>query len=708
MISTGGSITTVAGRSHFGGDGGAATAALLHRPQGTVVGSDGSIYFTDTVNHRVRKIGTDGKISTIAGTGEIGFSGDGGPATQATMAHPEALAIDSTDNLYVIDQNELRVRKITPTGTISTVAGNGTLAYSIDTRGALQSGFAYLSGIAVDSTGNIYLAENAYHKIKKVTPSGGMSTYAGTGGAPTGTPAFSGDGQAATQAGFGYPSALAVDKSGNLYITDSLGTRIRKVDATAGIVTTIAGNGGCCYSGDEGKATSARIDPYALTVDAAGGIFFTDPGGVRYIRPDGTITRISGSTSDLGFAGDDLSAGITTLYDYPYGIALNSAGEIIIADTDNSRIRKLQPNDANRMDVVSGNNQAGTTGTPLNPIVVKMTGKAGAPAGGINVTFAVTSGTADLSLKTVVTDATGQAGITATPTKAGALTITATAGAFTAKFTATITDPVVLPPTPPADTPAISPGGIGQNGFSVPPVQTISTGAITTIYGSNFMAAGSAVQINAVAAGQLSTKFAGVCVTFGGVRAPIFAVATTQITVEIPTLSPGSVPVQVLRNCDDSANQLKSNVITVTAQTSSPEFLYLQANANGQNPVAAVSATDGAFIGATGSIPGANLHPAKAGDILVVYALGLGATSPAQQDGIPATGIANAALAVSVSIGGVQLAATDILYAGVSPSYIGLYQINLRVPAGVAAGNQAMILSVGGNQSPTGGFLTVQ
>uniref|UniRef100_Q025Z3 NHL repeat containing protein n=1 Tax=Solibacter usitatus (strain Ellin6076) TaxID=234267 RepID=Q025Z3_SOLUE len=708
MINSVGSIATVAGRAHFSGDGGAATAATLHRPQGTVTGTDGSIYFTDTANHRVRKIGTDGKITTIAGTGDLGFSGDGGPATQATMSFPDALAIDSTNNLYVIDQKQLRVRKITPTGTISTVAGNGTLAYSTDTRGALQSGFAYLTGIAVDSSGNLYLSENLYNKIKKVTPAGSMSTYAGTGGAPIGTPAFSGDGQAATQAGFGYPSALTVDKGGNLYITDSIGTRIRKVDATTGIVTTIAGTGGCCYSGDEGKATSARIDPYGLTVDAAGGIFFTDPLGIRYIRPDGSITRVSGSSSDFGFAGDDESAGPATLYNYPYGIALNSAGEIIVADTDNSRIRKLQPNDATRMDVVSGNNQTGTTGTALNPIIVKITGKAGAPAGGVNVTFAVTSGTADLSLKTVATDATGQAGITATPTKAGTLTITATAGAFTAKFTATITDPVIVPPPPPADSPVISQGGIGQNGFSVPPVQTISTGAITTIYGSNFMAAGSAVQINAVAGGQLSSKFAGVCVTVGGVRAPIFAVATTQITVAIPTLSPGAVPVQVLRNCDDSANQLKSNVITVNAQASSPEFLYLQANANGQNPVAAVSATDGAFIGTEGSIPGANLHPAKSGDILVVYALGLGATSPAQQDGVPAPGIANAALPVNVTIGGVQLAATDILYAGVSPSYIGLYQINLRVPAGVAAGNQPMLLTVGSNQSPTGGYLTVE
>ena len=124
--------------------------------------------------------------------------------------------------------------------------------------------------------------------------------------------------------------------------------------------------------------------------------------------------------------------------------------------------------------------------------------------------------------------------------------------------------------------------------------------------------------------------------------------------------------------------------------------------------MAAVSAADGAFIGAPGSIPGANLHPAQIGDVLVVYALGLGATTPPQQDGVAAPGIANAAQTVNVSIGGVRLSASDILYAGVSPSYIGLYQINLRVPAGVAPGNQPMVLTVGTNQSPTGGYLTVQ
>jgi uncharacterized protein (TIGR03437 family) len=706
VVSTGGGITTIAGRSHFNGEGGPATAALLHRPQGVVQTADGTIYFTDTANHRVRKIAPDGKISTIAGTGDPGYSGEGSPATQANLYFPDALAIDGAGNLFVVDQNQLRVRKINAAGVISLVAGNGRAAYSVDGSGALLSGFGYIAGIAVDSAGNVYVSEQVANRIKKITPAGGMSTYAGAAvNGDTSGLGFGGDGQSAGQAVFAYPGPLALDSAGNLYIADTLNFRIRRVSPAAGTVTTIAGTGKCCYAGDGAKATAAQVSPSGMAADANGGLWITDSLGIRYIGADGNINRIAGGTG-FGFGGDDFSANANTRYNYPTGIALNSAGEVIVADTSNSRIRKLQPNDPTRMDIVSGNNQTGTTGIALNAFIVKLTGKAGLPPAGVPVTFVVTAGSADLSLKTASTDISGQSGIAATPTKAGSLTVTATAGAFSAVFTATITDPVVTPPPPPADLPVISPGGIGQNGFSVPAVQTVSTGAITTIYGSNFMAAGSAPQVNTVSGGTLATKFAAICVTFGGVKAPIFAVAATQITVAVPAVAAGTVAVQVLRNCGD-AGELKSNILTATAASASPEFLYLSTAADGKNPVAAVT-TDGLFVAAPGSIPGANLRAAKSGDILVVYALGLGATDPAQAVGVPAAGIASVTLPVGITIGGVPLAASDILYAGVSPSFIGLYQVNLRVPAGIASGNQPMVIQIGSNQSPTGGYLTIQ
>ena len=703
VVTSVGGVSTIAGRSHFAGDGGPATAAVLHRPVGVVQTADGTIYFTDRVNHRIRMIATDGKISCVAGTGDPGFSGDGGPALQASLYFPDSLTVDSSGNLLFVDQNQRRVRKITPAGIISTIAGNGNLAYSVDGVGAMFSGFAYITGIAADAGGNIYLSEGAANRVKKVTPIGGMITYAGTSanGAPSGS-GFAGDGQAASSAVFAYPGPLALDSAGNLYIADTLNYRIRRVEASVGTVTTVAGNGKCCWAGDGIKATTAAVDPYGMAADTNGGLWITDPVGVRYLGRDGIINRIAGG-SDYGFAGDDQSANPNTMYNYPAGIALNTSGEVIIADTHNSRIRKLQPNDATRMDVVSGNNQTGTTGTALNAFVVKLSGKAGFAPFGVPVTFAVTSGSAKLSTATTPTDLSGQSGISATPTKAGTLTVAATAGAFSAVFTATIKDPVVAPPP---DQPVISPGGIGQNGFSVPAVQTISTGAITTIYGSNFMPAGSAAQANSASGGNLSTKFAGICVTFGNVKAPVFAVAATQITVEVPAVTPGQVPVQVLRNCEE-ASELKSNVLTVSAAPASPEFLYLSTAVDGKNPVAALTA-EGEFVGAPGSISGANLRPAKAGDILVAFALGLGATDPVQVVGAPAAGIGSVTLPVSITIGGVSLTAQDILYAGVSPSFIGLYQVNLRVPDGVPSGNQPLVIQIGANRSPTGGYLTIQ
>jgi sugar lactone lactonase YvrE len=185
-----------------------------------------------------------------------------------------------------------------------------------------------------------------------------MTTYVGT---PQGF-GFAGDGGPALSAVFSYPGALVTDGS-NLFVADTLNFRIRRIDGTTGNVATVAGTGTCCGSGDGGPATKAKINVFGMSIDGNGGIFFTDDLGVRYIARDGTISRISGG-STVGFSGDDASATSATQYNGPIGVAFASTGEVIIADTGNSRIRKLQPNDPTKMDILSGSNQKGVPGRP--------------------------------------------------------------------------------------------------------------------------------------------------------------------------------------------------------------------------------------------------------------------------------------------------------------------------------------------------------
>ncbi len=692
VVSTSGIVTTFAGKSHFEGDGGPATAALLHRPQSVVVATDGTIYFSDTSNHRVRKIAPDGKIVTVAGNGDPAFSGDGGSALSASLRYPSDIAIDAAGNLFVVDQYGFRVRKITPAGTISTVAGNGNWGDPAEGVAAVNSPFKSITGIAIDTSGNIYLSDGGNQRIRKVGPDGLVTTIAGKG-----TQGFSGDGGLATAAQFYYPDCLTVDKKGNLYVSDLYNYRVRMINAS-GVISTIAGSGQCCSMGEGGKATDAWVSASALAVDAESNLWIAQS-GVRVIDASGVIRTLAGPS--YGFDGDGTPAGPATKFRSPQGIALGLNGEIIVADTYNSRIRQLLPNLATRLDFVSGNSQTGTVGEPLPAaLIVRLMGSAGGGINGVSVAFAVASGEAKLSATSTTTDASGQAGISVTPTKAGNLAIRASAFGFSASFNITVKEAGITPP-PALTAPKVASRGIAQNGFSVPPVQDVSTGAITTIFGENFASPGSVTL-----ADKVTTKLAGVCLTFGGSQAPIFAVAERQITVQVPQVAAGAtVGIQVVRNCGE-ATEVKSNVETVTAKAATPELLYLRNNADGHNPVAAQSATY-EWIGPSGAVPGVTVRPAAPNEILVLYGLGFGPTDPAFTVGEATPGIARAALPVNISIGGVELADTDILYIGLSPGFMGLYQINLRVPASLPAGDHAVIVRIGGQSSPSGGYLAV-
>ena len=251
-----GNITTFAGTGDFAfyGDGGAATAAGLNRPYGLAFDPAGNLYIADTYNDSIRKVtASTGLISTTAGFME-GFGGDGGPASAASLDTPTALAFDAAGNLYIADTFNNRIREVTTDGNINTIVGIGNAADFGDGGPAINASLNSPTGVAVDSAGNLYIADSASHRIRKVTPDGTITTIAGNGNG-----GFQGDGGPATQASLFYPKSIVVDpSSGNLYIGDYLNSRIRVVTPD-GNINTVAGNGAFDYYGNGGPATSAAL-----------------------------------------------------------------------------------------------------------------------------------------------------------------------------------------------------------------------------------------------------------------------------------------------------------------------------------------------------------------------------------------------------------------------------------------------------------------
>ena len=278
-------ITTVAGNGSqsYSGDNGPATEAGLSKPQDVAVGPDGSIYIADRDNRRIRKVDTSGIITTVAGGGSSGL-GDGGPATEAWLYYPFGVAVGSDGSIYIADYYNHRIRKVDPSGIITTVAGNGSRGYSGDGGPATEAGLYYPFGVAVGPDGSIYIANFYNRRIRKIDPFGIITTVAGNGSV-----AFSGDGGPATEAGLYYPFGVTTSPDGSFYIALNYGNRIRRVDPS-GIITTVAGNGSGVFSGDDGPATKAGLSaPSGVAVGPDGSIYIADRDNHRVRRVKSTL-----------------------------------------------------------------------------------------------------------------------------------------------------------------------------------------------------------------------------------------------------------------------------------------------------------------------------------------------------------------------------------------------------------------------------------
>jgi uncharacterized protein (TIGR03437 family) len=733
-----GLIKTIAGTgtTGFSGDNDLAAKAQLNSPFGLAIDSTG-LYVADTGNKRIRRITSD-IISTVAGTGIR----DGGPATSAFLGVPEGLAVDGANNIVVADlgndvvrrfsiggnigtfgqlqaaptgvatdqagnfyvtDDEPRVLKITPAGVTSIVAGNGQDGYSGDNGPALNAAISDPTGVAVDVAGNVYFTDFTDNRIRKVAISTGtVTTIAGNGSF-----FFAGDNGPALAAGMD-PYDIAVDSRSNIYVADRLNNRVRKI-AQDGTITTVAGTGFPGYSGDGGPATAAMLQfPTGIAVDSAGNLYIADDlnGVVRRVTANGLITTIAGNGVSRPASGDGGPALAAQLN--PWRVTVDAAGNVYVTDSVNDRVRKLTPQvvTPTAMAIVSGNNQSATVGLKLtNPIVVKITdaSKAGVP--GVIVNFAVTpAGAATVNPPQAITLPDGSASAIVTlGNTAGTVTITAAAAGVTSvAFTATAT--AAVSPT----APHISPGGVVGAGLSAPPVTGIVQNAIVSIFGIRFAPDGTARQVGGddLVDGRLPTNLGGVCVLFGTQRAPMFAVFPSQLNVQVPVAAPGTTGVRVIAKCDTQQAET-SDAETVTIQPTASEFFYFVHNANGRNPIATINAITGGYIGAPGLVSGTVFTPAKPGDILSLFATALGATDPSFGPGELPGVAAQVTAPYSVSIGGVTLASSDILYVGVTQN-AGLYQVNVRVPDAVPDGDQLVMLTVGGVSTPVGGFVTVR
>jgi uncharacterized protein (TIGR03437 family) len=612
-VDTKGIITTVAGNGTLGfaGDGSAATSANLNQPSGVAVDSQGNIYIADTLNARIRKVSSSGTISTVAGNGLLSYSGDGGPATGAQLNGPLGIAADNSGNLFIADSQNGVVRTVKK-GTIASV-GSGTLVIP--------------RGMATDVAGSAYVADAQDNRVRKIGIDGTVTTYAGNG-----TNGFAGDGGPAANAQLSSPAAVAVDAAGNLYIADLGNLRIRKVSAN-GNISTVAGNGVQGYSGDGGPAINASLNmPLGVAVDPSGNLYIVDPVSqvIREVTLDGNINTIAG-TGQPGFRGDGGPATAAQIAG-PTGIAADPFGNIFFID-GTTRIREI--NSAGTINTIAGNGSLGYSGDGGMANLAQLNSPAAVWADSAGNVYVADTGNNAIRLLQPV---------------GSGVKVNAVVNAAS-----------------------------NQNG-------PIAPGEIVALYGSGL--GPSQLQIYQLNSnGQLPKTLAGTTVLFGALAAPVLYASPAQTSVVVP-FGVGGQSVQVLVQ---SQNQSAAPV-TVPVAAAAPGLFTADSSGHGQ----AAALNQNLQLNSAA-------NPAAPGSLLSLFATGAGQLSPSGTDGA-LNGVSPPALPVlpvSVTIGGQAAAVSAAI--GVPGQVAGMLEITVRVPSGIQPGNAVPVtLQIGGTPAQSG------
>jgi uncharacterized protein (TIGR03437 family) len=665
-----GVITSVVGNS-LNGDSGPASSGELSYPEGVAMDATGNLYIAEVGNNRIRKI-SNGVITTVAGNGTQGFSGDNGPATSAQLANPVGVAVDSAGSVYIADRNNHRIRKVSG-GVITTVAGNGTQGFSGDSGPATSAELNYPGGVAVDATGSLYIADVGNSRIRKVS-GGAITTVAGNGAPGLG----GGDNGPATSAPLSLSNGIAVDSAGNLYIPEFNRSDVRKV--TNGVITTVAGNGTPGFSGDNGSATSAQFDdPEGVAVDSAGNLYIADWGNNRIrMVANGVIATVAGSGTG-GLSGDNGPATSALLWS-PQDVAVDSAGNLYVADTGNNRIRVLTPTGSRcTYSVLPTTLQAPASGGNL---AVSIQTAASCPwaVSGLPVWITLSGASSSANSASVA--------LAAVPNHSGAIL---SATVLIAGVSIAITQPAAaLAPLPPIR------GVVNAASYIVG--EAVSPGEMVTLFGPGLGPATAAYAAVDPATGKLATNIGGVQVLFNGTPAPMIYAGSTQVSAVVPY---------------EMASVANPSVwIDFEGQTSNAYQLSLTAAAPGLFAQNAAGSGAGAILNQDNSLNGPS-HPAAKGSIVQVYLTGEGQTNPQPVTGkittvtLPPPQVTPAPVQpISVLIGGQP---ANYTYAGEAPGMVaGVMQLNVQIPANAPSGALSIQVSVGGNMSQTGVTVAVQ